>query len=115
MDGSNLSSGTCLSYSVLTTFPTDMGRQIYFEWENTKSRLFLTIGTVDAISRVQKEMTNMLNDEYMDMEEKLHIYNQLMSRSGVLINKARYIFSPELDVTPIPDNINEPVTIRGKK
>ena len=80
-----------------------------------KSRLSPTTCTVDAVSCVQKEMTNVLNDEDMDLEEKLYIYNQLMSRSGVLVNKARYMFSPEPNVAPLPDDINEPVTIRRKK
>ena len=78
-----------------------------------KSQLSPTTCTVDAVSCVQKEMTNVLNDEDMDVEEKLHIYNQLMSR--VLVNKARYMFSPEPNVAHLPDDINEPVTIRGKK
>lgn len=114
-EGSNLPSGTCPLYPVLRASPADTARQIYYEGENIKSRLSPTTGTVDAISRVQKEMTDVLNDEDMDVEEKLYIYNQLMSRSGVLVNKARYMFSPEPDVAPLPDQINQPLTIRGKK
>ena len=110
-EGSNLLSRT--SYPVLSTSTADTTRQICYEREITKSRLSPTTGTVDNISLVQKEMTDVLNDEDMDVEEKLHIYNQLMSR--VLVNKAMYMFSPEPDVAPLPCEINEPVTIRGKK
>ena len=39
-------------------------------------------------------MHRVLNDKSMDIEEKLHIYNHLTSRSGILVNKARYMFSP---------------------
>ena len=92
---------------IMRTSAADTARQIFFT--------FPTTCIVDTISRVQKEMTNVLHDEDMDMGKKLHIYNQLMSRSGVLVNKASYMFSPEPEVAPLPDNINEPVTIRGKK
>ena len=68
-EGLNLPSGTCPSYPVLQTSATDMARQIYYERENTKSRLSLTI------SRVQKEMNDVLNNKDMEVEEKLHIYN----------------------------------------
>ena len=69
-EGLNLPSGTCLSYPVLPSSFADMARQIYYERENTKSQLSSPTSTVDVISRVQKEMTNVLNNEDMEVDKK---------------------------------------------
>ena len=53
-EGLNLPSGTCPSYPVLQTSATDMARQIYYERENTKSRLSLTISRAKRNERRAK-------------------------------------------------------------
>lgn len=84
----------------------------FYERELVKEKLSPSSAIIEVLAHLQKEMGRVLDDDYMDTREKLSTYNQLMSRSTVLMDKAKSMFheppSPPPPAPPPPSPLDLP-------